>query len=716
MRIYELAKKYGVESKALVVLLQKAGFDVKSHMSVVSDDAHAHVEKHFSKQKPEKAKNTVLTKTTQKQKESNKSVASIRSRQEEPSVSSSSERPAGSRPAARPTSSRSVHRGQAKPVVRRKSARQVQREKQFARRQPVIKEPVTHVEIEGNLRLFEAADLFGKMSSELILPLLKNGMVCNRNHILTPDVIKPLGQVFGITVDIKVPVVAEEGHSAKKHIDMKGQFRWPVVVVMGHVDHGKTTLLDYIRKAKVAASEKGGITQHIHAWEAESSHGKIVFLDTPGHEAFSYLRKRGASVTDIAVLVVAADDGIKPQTVEAIKHAKEAGVPIIIAINKIDKVHSQAPIETVKRQLSDHDLLPEEWGGQTVVVPISAITGKGVDELLEMIVLQSQLMELKAEAEKPARAFVLESNQQKGYGSVSTVICSEGTLRQGDYFICGKSTGKVRILLDSHGKKIKEAGPSKPVMVVGFDSFPDAGDWLAVVSQKEYARAKSGKDLVVSPAQMMTQTSSEGSHAKSISLIVKTDTRGSKEAISDSIEKLVKAHKDIKCPINVISSTIGDITEGDVELAENTGAILLGLHVKAEKNAQKLAQSKKVGLQTFNIIYKMMDFLQEMLESKREIIKEWVKTGEAEVRKVFAMKNSVIAGCYMKEGVLARGNKVLCMRKGEKIGEGRIGSLQRDRKTVKEVHAGYECGFVVDGFNDWKIGDTAECYVEKAVK
>jgi len=482
---------------------------------------------------------------------------------------------------------------------------------------------------------------------------------------------------------------------------------------MGHVDHGKTTLLDFIRKKRVAATEAGGITQHISAWEVDSKHGKIVFLDTPGHEAFSYLRQRGASVTDLVVLVVAADDGIKPQTVEAIEHAKNSGVPIIVAINKIDKVPTTAPIETIKRQLAERDLLPEEWGGNTVIIPISAKTGQGVDELLEMIVLQSELMELKADIAKPAKAFVLESHFQKGYGSVSTVICAEGTLHQGDYFICGKTTGKVRILINSSGKRIESAGPSLPVMVVGFDAFPEMGEWLTVISQKDYLLAKSGRlrsnEL---PATLVHQAGIGVQDGKALNLIIKTDTRGSKEAITNLLEKLEKLAKEVKCSINVVLSGIGDITFSDVELAENTNAVLIGLHVRAEKNAQLEAKQKNVDINFFDIIYKMIDFLKELVESKREVLKVWNKVGEAEVRKVFVIENAVIAGCYVKEGVLSRGNKIECLRRGKKVGEGKINSLQRDRKTVKEVHAGYECGFVSDLFDGWEIGDTVVCYAE----
>lgn len=585
--------------------------------------------------------------------------------------------------------------------------------------QQVAKGPVTEISVDGSKALYEVADLLGKNSGELILFFLKKGHAWNRNHVLNLDMIKEVSQHFNIAVHVK------KTDDETKTLDLQhalrnvheGTFRWPVVVVMGHVDHGKTTLLDYVRKMNVAASEKGGITQHIRAWDVDSAHGKIIFLDTPGHEAFSYLRQRGSQVTDLVVLVVAADDGIMPQTIEAIKHAKEAKVPVIVAINKIDKIQSPAALETVKRQLAQQDLMPEEWGGSTVVVPVSAKTGKGVDELLEMIVLQSQLMELKADVNKPAKAFVLESNIEKGFGPVATVICKEGTLKQGDYFICGSTTGKVRILLDSRGKKITQASPSMPVQVVGFDGFNGIEDWLVVVSQQEYARAKGHKTIeTAAPVQVVSQQNTAFNPKKNekfINIIIKTDTRGSKEALLGSIDKLQKAHKDIKCPIYIVSSGIGDIIESDIELAENTGSVILGLHAKVEKNAQHLAKEKHVDVQNYYIIYELVENLEKLLVSKKEILMRWDKVGEATVKKVFDIKGvGIIAGCYLRDGVLSRGNKVVCMRSGRQVGEGKITSLQRDRKSVKEIHAGYECGFTCDVFTEWQEGDTVLCYTE----
>ena len=535
----------------------------------------------------------------------------------------------------------------------------------------------------------------------------------NRNNILSVDTIVDLGKLF----DIAVHSPEEEGRDERrKEITTavgKTKERWPIVVVMGHVDHGKTTLLDYLRKMNTAAKEKGGITQHLSAYEVPSSHGNITFLDTPGHEAFSYMRKRGARITDIAVLVVAIDDGVKPQTIEALKHAKQAEVPIIVAINKIDKISSPAALETIKRQLAEHDLLPEDWGGETICVPISAKTGQGVEELLEMIVLQSHMMEIKARVDVPAKAFVLETQLERGFGPVATVIPLEGTLKQGDFFICGAARGKVRLLIDSAGKRIKQSGPSVPVQVVGFDSFTHLGDWLEVVGAKEYAKAK-GAVPSRARAEGVPAFAPSLEKQKVIKLIVKTDTYGSLQAVQDSIKKLSKHYHDVPAALQIIRSGVGDISESDVSFAIGVEALVIGLHVKTEKNAIALAKEKAIKIDTYQIIYRMIETLEELLEKSRIVEKKWKKIGEAVVRKVFDIKGQgVIAGCYINQGIFSRHCKVVCVRNGEKVGEGFIASLQRERKVVKEVHSGHECGFITKEFQGWQVEDVVEAYIEE---
>jgi len=659
MRVYEFAKQKDMSSKEVLALLAKAGVDLASHMSVLPEEAVAKLEKALAKPQVKEKKVPVV---------------------------------------------------KAVKVVKRKPV------------EPKKEEPKS-IKIDTEMPLHEAAKLMSLSEGALILALLKKGIVCNRNHLLSVEMITDLAHHFGM----KILKQAEESDAfterrlAVEEVLAGGkETRWPIVVVMGHVDHGKTTLLDHVRKMNTAAKEKGGITQHLSAYEVDSTHGKIVFLDTPGHEAFSYMRKRGASVTDIVVLVIAADDGIMPQTIEVIDHAKQADVPLIVAINKIDKVDRATAEERVKRQLAQHDLLPEDWGGSVICVPISAITGEGVDELLEMITLQAQMMELKADPESQARGFILESRQEKGLGPVATVICLNGTIKVGDHFVCGSSTGRVRLLIDSLGQRILFAGPSTPVQVVGFDNFVSLGDWLTVVSAREYARertARKREGYSKKIAEAGTSIGADQKKEEKVLLVIKVDTHGSREAVLGAIRKLNKSHPEIPCSFQVVSSGIGRISEKDVELASHAGAILIALHVGIEKNALLAAKELGVDLKEYGIIYRMTEVLEKLLMSYEEEIVVRKKVGQAVVRKVFDLgKRGVIAGCYVSEGVVKKDSIVACIHEGQKVGEGKIISLQRERKATKEVAAGYECGFITDSFHDWKVEDIVHVFSEEMKK
>ncbi|MFH0898255.1 MAG: translation initiation factor IF-2 [bacterium] len=723
MRVYELAKSLGISSKDLLAYLSGSGVEVSSHMSVLSADAIKKIRAHYGKKKEEPKKDIAASKEKeksmiQKHKAVKEEVKPLFHEEDEEAIKARKD--IKTTPKVYVKVETESTRGKAE-GEKRDSQKFVSKKKPVKRfyqefaSQPQKNEPVKEITIQESMPLFEVAELMRKSTGDLILTLLKEGKVCNRNHVLAPDVIQKLANQFGITVvKPQAPSQDQIKETEGKALFTKGEAsRWPIIVVMGHVDHGKTTLLDYIRKMNVALKEKGGITQHISAYEVASKHGKIIFLDTPGHEAFSYLRQRGARITDIVVLVVAADDGVKPQTIEAIKHAKAAEVPIIVAINKVDKVQPSA-IETVRRQLSQHDLMPEDWGGQTICVPISAKTGQGVEELLEMIVLQSQMMELSGSKQGPARAFVLESQLEKGYGPVASIICTQGTLKVGDYFVCGNSTGKVRLLVDTYGQKVQEVGPSVPVQVVGFNSFPASGDWFTVVPAKEYTRIRSGKETTHYGAPLFAQQQAISvvgkTDQKMLNLIIKSDTRGSQEAIFGLLNKLKPLSNEVKCQISIIAAGIGDISENDIEFAASTNSILVGFNIKAEKNAQLIAKEKNVEVLTFDIIYKMVEHIEELLRSKKEAIISWKKTGQATVLKVFNIKNTVVAGCILNEGVCSRTSKVSCVRSGSVIGEGKISSLQRDRKSVKEVHAGYEFAFICDSFQEWQVGDTVHCF------
>ena len=441
MRVYEFAKEKDISSKEVLDVLEKGGYKLASHMSVVPEEGVVYLKKAFSAKKEKPVSSVKKAVVVEKKIEDKK-----------------------------------IEIKQEKPVVKTFESARPRRFNRFEKKE------IKQISIEQPMPLFEVAKKMGKSDGDLIYVLLKSGSACNRNFVLPVETIKTLGLSFGIQVD-----VLDTSGSVEKFLSTSanGITRWPIVVVMGHVDHGKTTLLDYLRNKNVAEKEKGGITQHLGAYEVDSKHGKIVFLDTPGHEAFSYLRSRGSRVTDIAILIVAAEDGVKPQTVEAIKHAKDSGVPIIVAINKIDKLSKTelaSALQNVYRELADNNVLVEDWGGEVISIPISAQTGAGVNELLEMIVLQSEMLDLKADPKAPAQAFVLESNLEKGLGPVATVICLEGTLKRGDYFSCGNSTGKVRVLINSAGDRINQAGPAVPVTVVGFDNFAEMGGWLGNVA------------------------------------------------------------------------------------------------------------------------------------------------------------------------------------------------------------------------------------------
>lgn len=742
MRIYEVAKELGISSKDILLFLKKSKIEASSHMSVLSTESVELIHKNFSPKSSPKAspiKSQKQEEVIVKKHEPKPVPKPAPALHHAPSVPFDVVQEPPVVPNIIPKKSDYV----AEPIVfgkeeldfqgriighekinkllgirigevRRRRRGRKRRQKQFVVAEPKV---VTEIIIEHGMLLCEAAELMGKPAGEIILFLLKKGLVCNRNFVLTVDQIRDVANHFGIKNSVRIgsaePV--SFGMQANSTQSKAAVMRWPIVVVMGHVDHGKTTLLDYIRKMNVAATEKGGITQHLGAYEVDCAHGKIVFLDTPGHEAFSYIRERGSRITDMAVLVIAADDGIKPQTIEAINHAKAASVPIIVAVNKIDKA-SPSSIETVKRQLAQHELMPEDWGGTTIVVPVSAKTGKGVQELLEMIILQSQMMDLKADASAAAKAFILESKIEKGLGPIATVICSEGTLRQGDYFVCGSSTGKIRLLINSNGKRINQSGPSVPVQVVGFDDFASIGDWLRVVAQSDYLKAKASRALVAGDADgpiHRNESITIGSDKRVLNLIIKTDTRGSKEAIMGCIDKLAKLSKEVKYPLSLVSVGIGDITESDVDLAANTGSMIIGFNVRTEKNALNLVKQQDVIVKSYNIIYHMVEELEALLEGKRIVEKVWAKVGEAVVKKIFDIKGvGIIAGCYLRDGILTRDCRVTCMRDGRKMGEGKVTSLQRDKKTVKEIHAGYECGFVCDGFNDWAEDDTVLCFAE----
>ena len=585
--------------------------------------------------------------------------------------------------------------------------------------------PVVHeVRIPETVTVAELAQRMSVKAAELIKTLMNMGVMATINQVLDQDtavlVVEELGHVANVAApDDPEALLLSEQEQPKT--EGKLVPRPPVVTVMGHVDHGKTSLLDHIRKAKVAAGEAGGITQHIGAYQVKTKKGLITFLDTPGHEAFTAMRARGAKATDIVILVVAADDGVKPQTIEAIRHAKNAEVPIVVAINKIDK--EDADPERVKQDLATHDVIPDDWGGDTLMVPVSAKTGQGVDDLLESVLLQSEMIDLNAVADGPAAGIVVEAFLDKGRGPVATILVQKGTLHNGDVLLAGRETGRVRAMSDEAGNRIKSAGPSTPVEIQGLSGVPVAGDEVIVVSDERKAREialfRQGKHKEVQSARQqaanlenMFQQMDEG-EVKNLNLLIKADVQGSVEALTDALEKL--STEEVK--VKVVHGMAGGINESDVNLAIASRAVIIGFNVRADAAARRLIEAEDVDVHYYNVIYDVVDEVKAAMsgmlapEIKEEVL------GRAEVRDVFrAPKIGAIAGCYVTEGLVRRNERVRVLRDNVVTFEGSIDSLRRFKEDVTEVKAGLECGIGVKNYNDVKVGDTLEIYKTVEVK
>lgn len=549
--------------------------------------------------------------------------------------------------------------------------------------------------------------------TDLIVQLLKRGILANKNQVVKKDQIIKLLQDFGIqyeelrknTDDVLERVMEARSSSGVER-------RLPTVVVVGHVDHGKTSLLDFIRKARVAEGEKGGITQQVAAYEVMTKHGNLVFVDTPGHEAFSLMRERGVLLADLVVLIVALDDGVKPQTVECIKIITSFGATAVVALNKMDKV-SPDRVDIVKGQLSDNGLLPDDWGGQTPCVPISAKTGEGVDELLEVIRLQADMLDLRTDSQDTARGFVLESKMEHGRGAVATVILQRGTICRGDHFICGPASGKVSSIKNFAGKNLECAGPSVPALIAGFSELAQPGDIFEFASDVD--AIKKHQKQIIRPVMDSVKVGQEGQLQESdggLNVILKAGTLLSKEALLSSIAKLNLAQSE---KIRVVDVSVGDINENNVELALTTKSIIYGLGVKVHKAAQSVAK-KGVVIKTFDIIYQLLDDAKEALVNSRVKKIEEKVLGVARVKAIFRIKTiGIVAGAGVESGTLQQGCKVKVLRKNEVIGRGVIKTLQKDRSKATSVSEGNDCAFSLDGFSEWKEGDIVQHIVEVTV-
>ena len=581
---------------------------------------------------------------------------------------------------------------------------------------------VLTVKIPEEITVGELASRMKKTAGEVIKLLMKNGVMAGINQTIDFDTAEYVATEMGCKVEKEVTVTIEE-QIIDDHVDTADELetRAPVVVVMGHVDHGKTSLLDAIRKTSVTAGEAGGITQHIGAYTVDVNGKSITFLDTPGHAAFTSMRARGAKSTDIAILVVAADDGIMPQTIESINHAKAAQVPIIVAINKMDK--PTANPDKIKEQLTKYDLIPEEWGGDTIICPISAKTGQGLDELLEMVNLTAEMQELKANPNRRGKGTVIEARLDKTRGPIATLLVQNGTLKQGDIIIAGTAVGRVRVMTNDKGRTVKTAGPSQPVEITGLADVPTPGDEFDAVTDERMARElveqrrQAEKDAL---AKLTTKVTLDNLFAKmqegemkQLNLVVKADVQGSAEAVKASLEKI--SNDEVR--VRVIHAGVGAINETDILLASTSGAIVVGFNVRADAAAQASAQRAKVDMRFYRVIYDAIDEIEAAMKGMLAPKYQEVIIGHAEVRQTYKVSAiGTIAGCMVKDGKVSRDAKVRVLRDNIVIHEGEVGSLQRFKDAAKEVTAGFECGMSIAKFNDIKEGDIFECFVMEEIK
>ena len=622
-----------------------------------------------------------------------------------------------------------MQQSQGKQKIKQQSRNRQQQQRQSAKRRQeeqarqmrrlqleIAKKAPVKVQIPDEIAVGELASRMKKTGAEVVKTLMKNGFMASLSDVIDFDTAALIAEELGCVVEHEVIVTIEE-KLIDDHEDKEEDLvpRAPVVVVMGHVDHGKTSLLDYIRNANVASGEAGGITQAIGAYQVNVGDNVITFLDTPGHEAFTAMRARGAMITDLAILVVAADDGIMPQTVEAINHAKAAQIPIIVAINKMDKPGANP--DRIMQQLTEYELVPEEWGGDTIICKISAKTGEGVDNLLDMMVLTAEMRELKANPNRSAKGAVIEARLEKGRGPVATLLVQNGTLNQGDILIAGTAVGRVRAMTDFRGKKLKTAGPSVPVETIGMSEVPEAGDDFYVVADERMARElaeqrkQEKKDAMNRPVQKVSLDDlfsqiKEG-EMKNLNIVVKADVQGSAEAVKISLEKLSNEEVNVR----VIHCAVGAINESDVMLAATSNAIIVGFNVRPDAQAKAAAARDKVDMRMYRVIYECIEEIESAMKGMLAPKFKEVELGRVEVRQVYKITNvGIVAGSYVLDGKVTRNAQLRLVRDGIVIHEGEIASLQRFKDSVKEVAAGYECGITLEKFSDLKVGDILECF------
>ncbi len=714
VRVYEYAKKHNVSSKVIIEKLKEMNIEVTNHMAAIDDTT------------VNKLNQSLQAKNETKATTSNEEVSvenKYEDRHDENSVSKQKLKKKN------PVGANKKPGGQT-PFNKGKKQNKGKRQNQGANKAPQMHTPRKERELPGkitfteSLTVGELAKKLHREPSEIIKKLFLLGIMATINQSLDKDAIELICTDYGVEVEeeIKIDMTDLEAYTANEEENTENNEERPAVVtIMGHVDHGKTTLLDSIRNTKVTEGEAGGITQHIGAYQVDVNDKKITFLDTPGHAAFTTMRARGAKVTDIAIIVVAADDGVMPQTIEAINHAKAAEVPIIIAVNKMDK--EAANPDRVMQELTEHGLVPEAWGGDTIFVPMSAKKGDGIDELLEMILLVSEVEEFKANSNKLATGSVIEAQLDKGRGAVATLLVQNGTLKVGDPIVVGTAYGRVRAMVNDLGRRVKEAGPSTPVEITGLNEVPQAGDLFVVFKDEKTARSvgearsqqqvqsQRNEKAVVTLDNLFEQM--KQGEMKEINLIVKADVQGSAEALAASLQKIdVEGVK-----VKIIHSGVGAINEHDIMLATASNAIVIGFNVRPDVNAKRAAESDKVDVRLYSIIYKVIEEIESAMKGMLDPEYEEKVIGQAEVRTTFKVsKVGTIAGSYVLDGKITRDSGIRLIRDGVVIYEGEIDALKRFKDDAKEVAAGYECGITIKNFNDLKEGDIIEAFVMEEIE
>lgn len=750
MRVYELAKNLNKTSKDVITVLKGHGVEVKNHMSSISDSDANKVKEHFSPKKKEEKK-------SEQQKNNKKPERRPDNRKRSNANGNATQHPnKGQQPKSGENNSdgkkgfkkknknnpnqngKDVQKDSGNNKFKKKNKfknnnmdNKSQKKKKktgpgaFIKPEPVkkVEEKVEFAKIPEILTLKELAEAIKVPANDIIKKLLlSGGGLVNLNTELDFERAEEIAMEYDVIVEKEEQVdVIEELIKDEEDPEETLEERPPVVCVMGHVDHGKTSLLDAIRSTSVTSGEAGGITQHIGASVVENAGQKITFLDTPGHEAFTSMRMRGAQSTDIAILVVAADDGVMPQTVEAINHAKAAGVEIIVAVNKIDK--ESANVERVKQELTEYELIPEDWGGSTIFVPVSAHTKEGIDDLLEMILLTAEVLELKANPNRKARGIVIEAELDKGRGPVATVLVQKGTLHVGDSIAIGNTYGRVRAMVDDKGRRVKTAGPSTPVEILGLNDVPFAGEICMAMDNEKEARTTAEAFVAYNREKLLENTKSQLSlddlfnqiqagSVKELNLVVKADVQGSVEAVKQSLVKLSNEEVTVK----VIHGGVGAINESDVMLASASNAIIIGFNVRPDNTAKTVAERENVDLRLYRVIYNAIEDIEAAMKGMLDPVFEEKVTGHGEVRQTFRASGvGTIAGTYVLDGSIFRNSKARIVRDGIVIFEGELASLKRFNDDVKEVRAGYECGLVFEKYNDIKEGDQIESFIMEEV-